>query len=162
MCLVAGLLCPWGFCRQEYWSGFPCPLPGDFPSPGIKPRSSTLQADSLPSELSGKSMNTGVGSLSLLQGIFLTQGSPALQVDSLPAELPGKVEWDEIKKNLKCHAKFFVGSKEVLADFRVGELELGLSCNSEQMTWVTEIIWEADKTVQIRDNKEPQLRQLSD
>ena len=155
MCLVAGLLCPWGFCRQEYWSGFPCPLPGDFPSPGIKPRSSTLQADSLPSELSGKSMNTGVGSLSLLQGIFLTQGSPALQVDSLPAELPGKAEWDEIKKNLKCHAKFFVGSKEVLADFRVGESELGLSCNSEQMTWVTEIIWEADKTVQIRDNKEP-------
>ena len=155
MCLVAGLLCPWGFCRQEYWSGFPCPLPGDFPSPGIKPRSSTLQADSLPSELSGKSMNTGVGSLSLLQGIFLTQGSPALQVDSLPAELPGKAEWDKIKKNLKCHAKFFVGSKEVLADFRVGESELGLSCNSEQMTWVTEIIWEADKTVQIRDNKEP-------
>ena len=100
-------------------------------------------------------MNTGVGSLSLLQVIFLTQGSPALQVDSLPAELPGKVEWDEIKKNLKCHAKFFVGSKEVLEDFRVGESELGLSCNSEQMIWVTEIIWEAYKTVQIRDNKEP-------
>ena len=32
--------------------------------------------------------NTGVGSLSLLQGIFLIeQGSPALQADSLPAEL---------------------------------------------------------------------------
>ena len=30
--------------------------------------------------------NTGVGSLSLLQGIFPTQRSPALQVDSLPAE----------------------------------------------------------------------------
>ena len=33
------------------------------------------------------------GSLSLLQGIFLTQGlnpAPALQVDSLPAEPPGK------------------------------------------------------------------------
>ena len=27
------------FSRQEYWSGFPCPSPGDFPNPGIKPRS---------------------------------------------------------------------------------------------------------------------------
>ena len=38
--------------------------------------------------------NTGVGSLSLLQGIFPTQelnwGSPALQADSLPTELSGK------------------------------------------------------------------------
>ena len=36
--------------RQEYWRGLPCPPPGDLPSPGIKPRSPTLQADSLPSE----------------------------------------------------------------------------------------------------------------
>ena len=26
-----------GFSRQEYWSGLPCPPPGDFPNPGIKP-----------------------------------------------------------------------------------------------------------------------------
>ena len=26
-----------GFSRQEYWSGLPCPLPGDLPDPGIKP-----------------------------------------------------------------------------------------------------------------------------
>jgi len=32
-----------------------------------------LQADSLPSEPPGKPKNTGVGSLSLLQGIFPTQ-----------------------------------------------------------------------------------------
>ena len=25
-----------GFSRQEYWSGLPCPLPGDPPHPGIK------------------------------------------------------------------------------------------------------------------------------
>ena len=36
-----------GFSRQEHWSGLPCPPPGDLPDPGIKPRSSTLQADSL-------------------------------------------------------------------------------------------------------------------
>ena len=26
-----------GFTRQEYWSGLPCPPPGDVPYPGIKP-----------------------------------------------------------------------------------------------------------------------------
>ena len=38
-----------GFCRQEYWSGFPCPPPGDLPDPGIKFASSVapaLQVDS--------------------------------------------------------------------------------------------------------------------
>ena len=43
-----------GFCRQEYWSGLPCPPPGDLPNPGIKPRSPTLQADSLQAEPQGK------------------------------------------------------------------------------------------------------------
>ena len=28
-----------GFFRQEYWSGFPFPPPGDLPDPGIKPTS---------------------------------------------------------------------------------------------------------------------------
>ena len=28
-----------GFPRQEYWSGFTFPLPGDLPDPGIKPQS---------------------------------------------------------------------------------------------------------------------------
>ena len=36
------------FSRQEYWSGLSFPSPGDFPNPGIKPRSPALQADSLP------------------------------------------------------------------------------------------------------------------
>ena len=26
-----------GFARQKYWSGLPCPPPGDFPNPRIKP-----------------------------------------------------------------------------------------------------------------------------
>ena len=59
-----------GFSRQEHWNGLACPLPGDLPNPGIKPRSPTLQADSLPSELPGKPKNTGVGSLSLLRENF--------------------------------------------------------------------------------------------
>ena len=67
------LFCPWGFSRQEYWSGLPYSPPGDLPNPEIKPRSPTLQVDSLPSEPPGKPKNNGVGSLSLLQANFLTQ-----------------------------------------------------------------------------------------
>ena len=36
-----------GFSRQQYWSGFPCPLPGDPPKSGIKPTAPEQQADSL-------------------------------------------------------------------------------------------------------------------
>ena len=44
-------------------------------NPGIETRSPALQTDSLPSEPPGKPRNTRVGSLSLLQWIFLTQES---------------------------------------------------------------------------------------
>ena len=90
------LLHPWGFSRQEHWSGLPCPPPGYLPDPGIDPGSPGLQAYSLPSEPPEKSkslshvwlfgtpwnspwnspgQNSGVSSHSLLQGIFPTQGS---------------------------------------------------------------------------------------
>ena len=39
-----------GFSRQEHWSRLPFPSRGDLPDPGIKPRSPTLQVDSLLSE----------------------------------------------------------------------------------------------------------------
>ena len=51
----------------------PFPSPGDLPNPGIEPRCPALQVDSLPAEPPGKPKNNGVGSLSLLQGIFPTQ-----------------------------------------------------------------------------------------
>ena len=41
--------------------------------PGVETRSPTVQEDSLSSQTPGKPKNTGVGSLSLLQGIFPTQ-----------------------------------------------------------------------------------------
>ena len=63
------------FSRLEYWSGSLFPSSGDLPTPGIEPRSPALQAYSLPAEPPGKPLNTGVGSLSFLQGIFLTQES---------------------------------------------------------------------------------------
>ena len=33
---------------QEYWSGLPCPPPGDLPNPGTEPRCPAWWADSLP------------------------------------------------------------------------------------------------------------------
>ena len=47
------------FFKQEYWSGFPFPSPGDLPDPGIKPGPPALQADSLLSELPGKPIKSG-------------------------------------------------------------------------------------------------------
>ena len=45
----------------------------DLSNPGIELKSPSLHVDSLPAEPQGKPKNTGVGILSLLQGIFLTQ-----------------------------------------------------------------------------------------
>ena len=35
-CVVFHARLSMGFCRQEYWSGLPCPPPGDLPNPGMK------------------------------------------------------------------------------------------------------------------------------
>ena len=43
-----------GFSRQEYWSGLPCPPPGDLPDPGIEP--SSLKSP----ELAGRFFTTNV------------------------------------------------------------------------------------------------------
>ena len=62
------------------WVAFPffkgiLELGWDLPNPWIEPRSPALWADSLPAESQGKPKNTGMGSLSFIQGIFPTQGS---------------------------------------------------------------------------------------
>ena len=49
-----------GFSRQEYWSGPPFASPEDLSDPGIEPGSPALQADSLPSELQGRSKLPGI------------------------------------------------------------------------------------------------------
>ena len=66
------LYSPWNFqARILEWVAIP--FSKGFSNPGIKPRSPTLQADSLSAESQGKPKNTGVGSLSFLQQIFPTQ-----------------------------------------------------------------------------------------
>ena len=44
-----------GFPSQEYWSGLPCPPPGNLPHPGAE---LPLQADSFPTEPPGKPIGT--------------------------------------------------------------------------------------------------------
>ena len=78
---------------QWYWSGLPCPLPGDLPNPGIEPRSPSLQVDSLLSEPPEKSKNLGWVALPMpspgdLPDLGAELGYPSLQANSLSAELP--------------------------------------------------------------------------
>ena len=89
------------FSRQECWNGLPFPPPGNLSHPGMdplgriftfratgKPRggvqamcescsvvSESLRPHGLYSAWNSPGQNTGVGSLSLLRGIFPTQGS---------------------------------------------------------------------------------------
>ena len=63
------------FSRQEYWGGLPFATPGD--DPRIKPRSPTLQADSLPSEPPGKS--TG----GYRRHLFLISLNPDFLIDTV-------------------------------------------------------------------------------
>ena len=85
---------------KKYWSGLPFPSPGNLPDPVIKPvspllhwqvdslllshqeeseshsvMSDSLQPHGLDSPWESPGQNTGVGSLSICQGIFPTQGS---------------------------------------------------------------------------------------
>ena len=50
-----------GFLRQNYWSGWPFPSPGNLPNPGTEPGSSAFQADSSPSWPPGNPQLSWVG-----------------------------------------------------------------------------------------------------
>ena len=64
---------PWNSPGQNTGVGSLSLLQGNLPNPGIKPKFPALQADALPAESQGKPKNTGEGSLSLFQQIFLAQ-----------------------------------------------------------------------------------------
>ena len=77
-----------GFSRQEYWSGLPCPPPGDLPDPGIEPASLTSPA--------------------LARGFFTTSttwevNGPIIPIlDIYTGEIKTYVHTDTVHKNLKC------------------------------------------------------------
>ena len=79
------------FSRPEYWSGLPCPPPGDLPNPGIESRQCRqilycLSHQGSPRILKWVAYSFSGGS----SQPTIKPESPALQADSLPAELPGK------------------------------------------------------------------------
>ena len=55
-----------GFFRQEYWSGLPCPPPGDLPDPGMEPASPSLVDGFFTTEPSGNPISSVWGSHKLL------------------------------------------------------------------------------------------------
>ena len=59
-----------GFSRWDYWSGLPCPPPGDLPDPKIEPASLTSPA---------------------LAGRFFTTSTPGLHVTILSTNMPWKI-----------------------------------------------------------------------
>ena len=61
------LLCPWGFSRQEYWKGLPCPPPGGLPNQRIEPRPPEVEADSLLTKPPGKPTHASKVVLKILQ-----------------------------------------------------------------------------------------------
>ena len=71
------------FSRQEYWSGFPFPLAGDLPDPGIEPMSPSSPA--------------------LAGGFFTTEppGKPLVLVKWLKEQedICGNTEWAAEKRN---------------------------------------------------------------
>ena len=69
---------PWTVAhKQEYWSGLPCPPPGDLPHLRIEPQSPALQVDSLSTEPSGKPpYGKGGGGGGLVAKSCLTLATP--------------------------------------------------------------------------------------
>ena len=81
------------FSKSEYWCGYPFSSPGDLSNPGIKSRSSALQAVSLPAEPQGDLQLLKCVAFPFSSGSSWPRnqtGSSTLQADSLPIELSGK------------------------------------------------------------------------
>ena len=76
------------FSRQEYWSGFLCPPPGDLPNPGIEPTS--LMSPALGKFFTTEPPGKPFPSPGDLPDLGIEPRSPALQADFLPSEPQGK------------------------------------------------------------------------
>ena len=108
-----------GFSRQEYWSGFPCPSPGDLPDSGIKPASHVscigrwvlyhegylgrLPVPSLHGNIRGKSGNSG--SFSFLE--FQSHCGWWLQPWNEKMLVPWKKSYDKPRKHIKKQRHYF-------------------------------------------------------
>ena len=87
-----------GFSRQEYWSGLTRPPAGDLSNPGIKPRSPSLQADSLSTEPPGKPKYY-LTLASIFSGC-LSQGDTKISTPMIHCDTMG---WEAGKGGFKYH-----------------------------------------------------------
>ena len=70
---VGGFFTSWVTSKgQDYWCGKPIPSPVDLPDPGIKPGSSALQAEFLPTELSVKPLLPFLHLINLGTNVFFS------------------------------------------------------------------------------------------
>ena len=79
-----------GFSKQEYWSGLPCPPPGDLPDPGIEPCLLCLlhrQAASLPLRPRKPHFTRGSVQTSVLRSQF-SAPFPSPAVPTSPFHIP--------------------------------------------------------------------------
>ena len=108
---------PMGFSRQEYWSGLPCPPPGDLPDPGIEPTSLTSPAlaggffttSSSWEALQGSGSQSVAPRLAALahEGLVLSYSVVSDPCDPMDYSPPGSsVHGDSPGKNTRvgCHA----------------------------------------------------------
>ena len=76
------------FPRQEYWSGFPFPSPGNLSDPGIEPASPILQANSLPLSHQG---SWASGSF-LMSQFFFASGGQSIGASASASVLPMNIQ----------------------------------------------------------------------
>ena len=80
--MTPGTIQSMGFSRQEYWSGLPCPPPGNLPDPGVKPKSLAFPAlagglfTTAPPEEPMVTLEGGNGSVTPTEGVTMGLGMP--------------------------------------------------------------------------------------
>ena len=120
-----------GFPRQEYWSGLPCPPPGDLPDPGIKPASIMSPA------LEGRFFTTSatweaqtIGCALILEGYLLLLSHFShvrLCVTPQTAAHQAPRPWDSPGKNTGVGCHFLLQCTKVKSESEVAQSCLTLS-----------------------------------
>ena len=116
-----------GFSRQEYWSGWPCPSPGDLPKPGIE--STTPESP-------------------VFAGVFFTTSEKVPQqlkvVFSKRRRLWGGAEYYRGEKKSPTHGfKYFQGSTicSLLRSNLTEGVAVGEGSPHGKMTWILALIF---------------------
>ena len=117
------------FSRPEYWSGKPFPSPGDLPTPGIKPRSPAIQADSLPAESQGKPVHYLIKLVPILD-IGEGNGTP-LQYSCLENPMDGGAWWAAVHGVANSQIRL----SDLTFTFHLDALEKEMATHSSVLAW---------------------------